>query len=228
MINQRVSAFLQIRKGFRIQLYDISTTVQQTDFAQLEEAAITFGKIAQLLAMWTHHARLEDRLLLPLIQEYDSAIAKDLKQKLGDTAPLINRLLHQMTANQSVSDETLRWEMGSLVSALFHEWMGFVLLYFHEQETALGELLRSHDHQKETLNQPRHLHQIMLPEQFMEQSKWILRAINNPEVISWLQAVKNEAPELVFQSLLYLAEQELPPQRWTKVQEALCEGALLA
>jgi hypothetical protein len=228
MKKQRITAFRQIHKGFRALLYHTATTLQQTDFTQPEETAATLEKITQLLAMWRNHASLEDRLLLPLIQKWDGRIATDLKQKYSATHQLMHRILHEMTVYRSVSNETARSETSNLIFSVFHEWVAFLLLYFNQQEKALSEMSWHYGFEKEMFNQPSYIHQIILPEKFLEQSKWILRALNNPEVIDWLKTVKNEAPVVVFQSLLYLAEQELPPHRWVNVQEALCEGAMLA
>ena len=58
-------------------------------------------------------------------------------------------------------------------------------------------------------------------------SKWMVRGLNNAEILGWLKGVKNSAPQPVFQSLLGIAEEELHPHRWNLVQESLTEGAMV-
>jgi hypothetical protein len=59
-------------------------------------------------------------------------------------------------------------------------------------------------------------------------SQWMMRGLNNPEIINWLRAVEDAAPENVFQDLFATAERELPEHRFRKVLETITEGVMLA
>ncbi|HET7897909.1 MAG TPA: hypothetical protein VFL47_09575, partial [Flavisolibacter sp.] len=59
-------------------------------------------------------------------------------------------------------------------------------------------------------------------------SKWMIRGLNNTEIVRWLKEVKTTAPELAFRSLLKTAEDELHPSRWSLLQDVLTAGTLLA
>ncbi|HEX8313964.1 MAG TPA: hypothetical protein VF609_03175, partial [Flavisolibacter sp.] len=59
-------------------------------------------------------------------------------------------------------------------------------------------------------------------------SRWMVRGLNNAEILYWLKGVKNIAPQPAFEALLSVAEKELNPHRWSFVQESLTEGAMVA
>jgi hypothetical protein len=59
-------------------------------------------------------------------------------------------------------------------------------------------------------------------------SLWMIRGMNNHEIIDWLKTVEKTAVGPVFQVLFAMAENELSAIRWQKIQDGLMEGALVA
>ena len=55
----------------------------------------------------------------------------------------------------------------------------------------------------------------------MAESRWMMRSINDKEVIGWLSGVKQGAPTAVFDTFLQMAEEELSTERLKKVYTAL-------
>jgi hypothetical protein len=66
------------------------------------------------------------------------------------------------------------------------------------------------------------------PEALTVYSLWMIRGMNNHEIIAWLKTVEKTAVGPVFQVLFAMAENELSIIRWQKIQEGLMEGALVA
>ena len=74
-------------------------------------------------------------------------------------------------------------------------------------------------------------HQIVAqlhPQDNAKYSRWMILGLNNPEIISWLKDVRNNAPEFVFRNLLYIAENELSSERWLVVRDGLTDAAMVA
>jgi hypothetical protein len=59
------------------------------------------------------------------------------------------------------------------------------------------------------------------PQKMMKYAKWMIRGINDAEIIHWLSEVKAFAPAPVFEMLINIAEVELPTQRYQVVADAL-------
>src|SRR5215217_5275806 len=66
------------------------------------------------------------------------------------------------------------------------------------------------------------------PQEMAFISRFMVKGLNNDEILHWLKGVKNTAPQPAFQALLSVAERELQPSRWSLVQESLTEGAMVA
>jgi hypothetical protein len=58
--------------------------------------------------------------------------------------------------------------------------------------------------------------------------KWMLRGINNNEAVNWLISVKQNALVQAFESLINLAEKELPEERFSMIQELINEDVVMA
>lgn len=59
------------------------------------------------------------------------------------------------------------------------------------------------------------------PQTLMAENRWMMRSINDKEVIGWLSGVKQEVPAFVYDTFLQLAQEELSTERLTKVKAAL-------
>ena len=66
------------------------------------------------------------------------------------------------------------------------------------------------------------------PETLQQYSSWMLRALSNNEIISWLKEVKSTAPDFIYQGLKTVAEKELSQQRWTFIRQSIVETAIAA
>src|SRR5687767_15871550 len=90
----RFNVFNQIHKGLRAMLYDTALTLQQTHFANADQAVAAVKKVRTAVDMFDAHTAHEDHFILPAIQQYEPSLAdlfslehiKDhlLSEKLGD------------------------------------------------------------------------------------------------------------------------------------------------
>jgi hypothetical protein len=65
------------------------------------------------------------------------------------------------------------------------------------------------------------------PEALAFASLWMIKSLNNPEIITWLKQVRSTAPEPAFRGLFNIAANELAPERWQLIQEVLMEGVMV-
>jgi hypothetical protein len=57
---------------------------------------------------------------------------------------------------------------------------------------------------------------------------WLVRGFTNVEIVGLMKAVGKNAPDYVFNTLLAIAEKELPGMRYNKVIEGLTNGVMVA
>ena len=94
-----------------------------------------------------------------------------------------------------------------------------------KEENILNRILWRYYSDEEILNIQRQIVANLSPWSASVSSRWIMRGLNNPEILHWLRSVEESAPETVFQNLFATAERELPGHRFLRIQEAL-EGAM--
>ena len=91
----------------------------------------------------------------------------------------------------------------------------------NKEETVLIGLLWRHYTDGELRQLTQKIIQAIAPQTLMAESRWMMRSINDKEVIEWLSGVKQGAQAAVFDAFWQMAEEELSAGRLTNVQAAI-------
>jgi hypothetical protein len=111
--------------------------------------------------------------------------------------------------------------VGQQLLHAFNAFLAFNLHHMRQEEEVLNQVLWE-NHNDEQIRELEHQIVGSIPPDILaEESRWMMRAINTAEVLAWLTAARDNAPDPVFQFLRQLATEELPADRWRKVQAAL-------
>lgn len=225
---KRYNIFNQVHKGLRALLYETIIKLQQTDFADAADAEEAVQQVKIILDLFDEHAHTEDTFILPAIVEYEPSVVDMFAQEHVQDLALSNKLNGLLQASSLTVSAHAKREIGTAVCTAVFDFMLFNLSHMKKEEDVLNKLLwRYYDDEALhgiTMNIIAHVSADKMP----LYNKWMMRGLSNTEIIGWLQEVKNNAPEFIFNSFVDLAVQELPEQRWQKVQEQLTEGAMLA
>lgn len=224
----RYNIFYQIHKGLREMLYNTASLLQQTDFSNEEETNAVLTQVDDVLFLFDKHAHTEDNFILPAIEKFEPTVATLFEEEHIQDHELSNRMrvLLNIFNHCSVAKEQL--QAASAIRFAFIEFMIFNLQHMAKEETKLNELLWKHYMDEELKGITQQILAQVPPEAMGKYSTWMMKGLNNPEIIGWLKEIKNNAPGQVFDIMLSLAERELPPGRWSAVQEGITEGAMLA
>lgn len=224
----RYNIFFQIHKGLREILYNTASLLQQTDFSNEEETATALNQVHDVLFLFDKHAHTEDNFVLPAIETFEPTVATLFEEEHIQDHELSNRMRTLLHIFNHCTLETEQQNAASAIRYAFIEFMIFNLQHMAKEETKLNALLWkyfSDDHLKGITQQI--LAQVP-PDAMSKYSRWMMKGLSNPEIIDWLKEIKNNAPEFVFNSMIELAEKELPANRWNAIQENMTEGAMLA
>lgn len=224
---QRYNIFFPVHKGLRALLYETAIKLQQTCFDNDAEAAAAIDRLKIVIAIFESHAHKEDDYLFASIAEYEPAIIDAFAQEHKQDHALCENLQKSM-ATFDAADAANKLAMGEEIMKAFTWFMVFNLTHMAKEEQVINPVLWRYytDAQLRQITQ-----QIMksVPQQetaFV--SKWMMRGLNNDEVLYWMHGVKDTAPQPAFEALLAVAEKELHPQRWSRVKGALAESELVA
>jgi hypothetical protein len=223
----RINIFNQIHKGLRALLYETSILLQQTDFSNEEEMKIAVSRVTLVADLFDDHAHHEDKFVLPAIQEYEPSIVDAFAQEHVMDAKLTRGIKDSLQALQMASP-MVRTDMAYELSKIFMQFMFFNLEHMAKEETILNKILWRYYSDEDILNIQRNIVASLSPWSVEAGSRWMMRGLNNPEIIRWLRAVEDSAPAAAFQNLFATAEKELPEHRFRQVLQALTEELILS
>jgi hemerythrin-like domain-containing protein len=223
----RVNIFNQIHKGLRALLYETSLLLQQTDFSDAQEMKDAIDRVTLVADLFDDHAQHEDEFILPAIREYEPSIV-DAFEKEHEMDKRLTRALKDSLQALQMASPLVRSEMASELSKTFIQFMVFNLEHMSKEENILNKILWRYYSDEEILAIQKIILASLSPWAAATGSRWMMRGLNNPEIVRWLRSVEASAPETVFQKLFATAEEELPERRFRHVLEALTEGVVLA
>jgi hypothetical protein len=217
----RYNVFNQIHKGLRLMLFNTGTAIQQTDFTEVAEASCVIQQLEEILSYFDQHADHEDTYILPNVTIHNSILVDELEQDHGDDHALVQNLLHHISLWKYAADKETMKKAGEQLHYVFNDFIAFNLYHMNKEERILNKVLWKHYTDLEILGMEQEILNSIQSDVLIEESKWMMRAINNQEVIEWIVGVKNGAPAEVFNTFLNMARQELPEKRWQQIRSVL-------
>ncbi|ULQ53173.1 hemerythrin domain-containing protein [Flavihumibacter fluvii] len=225
---ERYNIFNQVHKGLRVLLYETATSLQQTDFFDIEATAATLSQLESTIELFEKHAATEDNFLFGALQRYEPSIIDAFTADHQEDAILGNRLRGLITALLHAVTTTDKQTIGASITAAFVDFMVFNLEHMAEEEDIINKILWQHYTDAELHGITARIVASIPPTSAKKFNTWMMRGLNNSEIITWLKNVRHNAPEFIYQDLLLTAMQELIPQRWKVIREELTEQPEMA
>lgn len=221
METNRYNSFNQIHKGLRVMLYTTAEQMQQTDMSREDLAKPVLEQVEEVLYLFESHAHGEDHHFNePLEQSYPE-VAKLFEKEHEEDHRLAAVLTHLIAGYRMSENDAERATRARELFYAFNEFIAFNLYHMNKEEIELNAVLWEKYSDQEIRMIEQTLVQSIPPQKMMKYAKWMIRGINNSEIIHWLGEVKAFAPAPVFEMLISIAELELPTQRYQTVADAL-------
>lgn len=223
---QRYNPFSLIHKALRAMMYDTALTLQQTYFADVEEAEVALAKVAGVVHQFEGHAHHEDTFVLPAIEAFEPQLVEAFEKEHVADLEIGSRLQTLLNIYRSLSTIEERINCGSCINKAFRDFMVFNIEHMGKEEVEINRVLWTNYTDQELIDLNARLVASIPPAEKVTASRWMLRSINKAEAINWLKEVKQTAPSFVFDRLYQMAETELPEQTRSTVLEAILEEEL--
>lgn len=220
MQEQRYNVFNQIHKGLRGMLYKTALRLQQTDFSQ-PEALDVVDQLEQILIYFDEHADNEDQFILPHIRKHNAQLIDELEKDHDIDHRLTQTLFDHIREWKAADSPTQQEAISQRIAFAFSEFIAFNLYHMNKEENVLMYLLWKHYTDEEIRQMEDQILHAIPPQTLLAESRWMMRSINNKEVIRWLSGIKHGAPAEVFETFLQMANEELPTNRRANVHAAL-------
>lgn len=223
----RFNIFNMIHKALRAMLHDMAMALQHTNFADTTEAKAAFDKMNEVIDAFEQHGHHEDSILMPLIEEYQPGLIASFEREHIEDHRMGNDLKQLQYLYHSLETAEERIVAGSAIIKSFGDYLVFNLRHMQREEIDLNKLLWDNYTDEEILKINDSIIAGISAEEMLKTSKWIMRGINRNEAENWLIAVKQKAPEEVFNSLFRLTETCLPVHFRKDVQQTVLAHKVL-
>ena len=225
---KRNNIFKLIHKGLRHMLYDIAIQLQKTDFNNQEEAEIILEKISTVMDLFDKHAFSEDNFVLTALEKLEPAVTNIFEHEHVLDHQLSDNMRSLLASFKDAATDDDKINSGNAISIAFVEFMVFNLKHMAKEEDVLNKLLWKYFTDEQLGDITKNIIAHIPNDYIIKNNRWMMRSISNSDAAKWLIEVKNNAPGFVFENMMQLAANELGEERWSKVQESITEGALLA
>lgn len=221
MNTQRYNIYNFIHKALRALLYDTALCIQQTDFANKEEAEVALGKIDAVLSIFRSHAHHEDNHVMPAVRKYDLFIANENESEHERDEALTLGMESKMEVIRTAASGEIAKKAGIEIMYLFVEFTAFNLVHMNKEENVINEVLWKNYTDQDLHEMTNKIIASTSPADMQFTTEWMIRGINDPELEIFLGNLKAAMPPHVFDQILLLAEKVLPSKRWLKLSESL-------
>ncbi len=225
MKENRYNVFNQIHKGLRALLYDTALGIQQTDFEE-DAAAKTVRAVELVVDLFDEHAHHEDTCLLPMLVKVNPELVAEFENEHVIDHQLSDNLREQIKGWRRAGLCGERVAYGKAIFYAFNEFIAFNLHHMNKEENILLYTLWKHYTDEDLQAAQQAIIASITPETMMVESRWMMRALSNGEILQWLGEVKQGAPAEVFDMFLGMAEEELAPARWEVVSNSFSANEL--
>lgn len=225
---QRYNIFFPVHKGLRALLFETAQLLQQTNFTDVDEADDAVERVKTVVSLFESHASKEDNYVFAAISAYEPSVVASFEQEHEEDHALGESLQNWIKAFEYAIAPSAKQTIGDDLTKAYIQFMVFNLRHMAKEEQVINPILWRYYSDEELHGITQTILASIPPQEGAYFSRWMVRGLNNAEILGWLKGVKNAAPQPVFQSLLGIAEEELQPHRWSLVQESLTEGAMVA
>lgn len=218
---RKTDLFTFIHKSIRSMIYNAASQLQSTDFADNNESEKMILSLRQNLELLHEHAVHEDNIIFPEIADNEPGIIKVLNDEHKELEIKLNKLINQMDKiyRTKIIDERL--VSGAELNSMFNDFAASYLAHMnHEEATVLDASLKYLS--DDELVAIRTRIQTKIPsERYKIWLHWMLKSLNNFELIGLLGGMRASAPPQVFENVVGVAKSLFDDQKWTKLSEQL-------
>lgn len=216
---KKFNLFNQIHKGLRALMFETALKSQQADFTDEQQSSEIFEQIELLLTLMHEHAHHEDVCILTEARVHHQKVIEDFEKDHHEDQELADLLKVSIRECKNSTPE-LAHHAGNKLLFRLNDFIAFNLEHMNREEEILNNLLWETYNGAKIMDIQHNIQQMIPANKTFIYFKWMIKGLNDFEITSWLQAVKNDAPEFVFKALEGECIKILPKNRWQKIHDS--------
>ena len=218
---RKTDLFTFIHKSIRSMIYNAASKLQTADFTDEKEVKILLVSLRNDLDLLHEHAVNEDNIIFPEIANEEPQMIellneehKKLESKLNGILALIEKIEHSNLVEERV-------RLGNSLNSLFNDFIADYLAHMNHEEATVLEASFKYLTDEELIAIRTRIQSNIPPDRYKVWMNWMLRSLNNSELIGLLGSMKTGAPSNVFQNILDITKSVIDSERWLKMKLSL-------
>jgi len=218
---RKTDLFTFIHKSIRSMIYNAASKLQTADFSDEKEVKILLVSLRNDLDLLHEHAVNEDNIIFPEIANEEPQMIellneehKKLESKLNGILALIEKIEHSNSVEERV-------QLGNSLNSLFNDFIADYLAHMNHEEATVLEASIKYLTDEELIAIRTRIQSNVPPDKYKVWMNWMLRSLNNSELIGLLGSMKTGAPSNVFQNILDITKSVIDSERWLKMKLSL-------
>lgn len=209
-------------------LYETAISLQLTDFRTGEGLEHLASKINTILLLTEDYTAKQEAYVFSAIADYEPSVIDAFRQKHTTIRHAMEELSLVVQETTGAAQPHERVEAGRRLETLYTQFLRCQLKIMAEKERVLQPILWRY-YSEDCL---RALQQELMQHDDCQlcllQANWIIKTLEEEDLVAWLRTVEKKASPECMQLLLAAAEEQIEGDRFGKITEALTEGVLLA
>ena len=143
------------------------------------------------------------------------------ENKMKITQEKLNQVKKQIEKTDKVLDKDKRLIYGSELNTIFNDFAANYLAHMNHEEATFLEASLKYLTDEELIAIRSRIQSKIPPERYKIWLHWMLKSLNNSELIGLLGGMKASAPLPVFENVIGVAQSVLKSDKWNKIQAQL-------
>ena len=215
---RKTDLFTFIHKSIRSMIYNSASKLQSTDFSDEKESKEMLLSLRQDLELLHEHAEHEDNIIFPEIADNEPEMIKILNDEHIELESKLNKLLTQMNKIYITSNDEKRLVFGEELNNMFNDFSASYLAHMNHEEATVLEASFKYLSDDELIAIRTRIQTKIPAERYKIWLHWMLKSLNNSELVGLLGGMKASAPSQVFENVLQVSESVIDAERLRKIK----------
>ena len=215
---RKTDLFTFIHKALRSIIYNAASNLQSANFTDEKEVENLLASLRHDLDLLHEHAVNEDNIIFPEIADEEPQMIEVLNEEHKKLESKLNNLLVLIEKTEQSNSNEERMLLGNSLNSLFNDFIADYLAHMNHEEATVLEASFKYLTDEELIAIRTRIQTQIPSERYKTWLHWMLKSLNNSELIGLLGGMKSSAPPQVFESVLNTAQAIVNNQRWTNIK----------
>ena len=218
---RKTDLFTFIHKALRSIIYNAASKLQTADFTEEKEIENLLASLRHDLDLLHEHAVNEDNIIFPEIANNEPDMISELNDEHKALEEKLHKIKTQIEKTNLTADNEKRVELGSELNNLFNDFAASYLAHMNHEEATVLEASFKYLSDAELIAIRTRIQTQIPSERYKTWLHWMLKSLNNSELIGLLGGMKASAPANVFNDVVGVAQYFIKNKKWNKIRSRL-------